>query len=100
MISTGTFNEYFSNIGKELPRRIPHSNKGFEEYTGCIKKLNTFEIALNLCKAARIEQFFIQIDYFGTCDEESMKKLRNLCFHMARGVLSFITDKKCLTHEI
>ena len=27
-----TFNNYFSNIGKELSSQIPHSNKGFEEY--------------------------------------------------------------------
>ena len=29
---TETFNNYFSNIGKELSSKIPHSNKGFEEY--------------------------------------------------------------------
>ena len=27
-----TFNNYFSNIGKELSSQIPHSNKGFEKY--------------------------------------------------------------------
>ena len=53
------------------------------------ENLNKSEIALNFCKAAQVWSFLIQIDYFGTYHVESMKKSRNLYFHMAGGGVVF-----------
>ena len=54
---TETFNNYFSNIGKELSSQIPHSNNGFEEYIEPknIEPLSTNNVttALNKLKVSK-----------------------------------------------
>ena len=69
-IIIGQFLHHIRKKPKRKKRKLStislFNTSNFNNYTGCIKKLNKSEFTPRLCKAPHCRQFFIEIGCLGT----------------------------------